>query len=553
MKRKHCGYIILLLLLLLVPRDGAAALFEQLAIETRAGSLGNAVTADPQGPLSAHYNPAGLDRVRGTEFTMGIFYIPTLNVQGKFTQGTDPQTGKLWAPFGGWFNNGIDPAAGHGSSTTPSAELPHLGALPMLAAPNLGIGYHSKNSPFAFGFAVYAPFGAGMEHTEADDPYRFLGKRMSVLRLTMAPTISYRVSKSLSVGASFGLGMAYMGFDTRMRAPNDMVALTGVLGDVTTGLEIPIFSELLLPPPWFGGGLNPYEEMGGLKFFAEDNLNTSFNIGWLWEPVSWFSFGGVYQSETKADMQGKYTFDFTKRMQNTINWLGSSPTTIIAAAVLDLPTYCPPEVRGNMSIEVVLPARAQFGIKLQPHRRIKFLADAHWAQWSAWESMKIVLDRDNELLRLGKLMGYTGGPRTLIMENHFKDTWHFSYGLELQPLDMLTLRLGYEDRPTSVSESYFGPLPLGDMKLYSAGLGLALKPPDRKFKGLFGLLKQMLHPDKVDLGFTYMTSDYKVKFNQSKLFNSTNFTDIIYNPFAGLEYEQKITAYIVSLNMTFLF
>jgi len=361
------------------------------------------------------------------------------------------------------------------------------------------------------------------------------------------------VSKSLSVGASFGLGMAYMGFDTRMRAPNDMVALTGVLGDVTTGLEIPIFSELLLPPPWFGGGLNPYEEMGGLKFFAEDNLNTSFNIGWLWEPVSWFSFGGVYQSETKADMQGKYTFDFTKRMQNTINWLGSSPTTIIAAAVLDLPTYCPPEVRGNMSIEVVLPARAQFGIKLQPHRRIKFLADAHWAQWSAWESMKIVLDRDNELLRLGKLMGYTGGPRTLIMENHFKDTWHFSYGLELQPLDMLTLRLGYEDRPTSVSESYFGPLPLGDMKLYSAGLGLALKPPDRKFKGLFGLLKQMLHPDKVDLGFTYMTSDYKVKFNQSKLFNSTNFTDIIYNPFAGLEYEQKITAYIVSLNMTFLF
>jgi len=347
MKRKHCGYIILLLLLLLVPRDGAAALFEQLAIETRAGSLGNAVTADPQGPLSAHYNPAGLDRVRGTEFTMGIFYIPTLNVQGKFTQGTDPQTGKLWAPFGGWFNNGIDPAAGHGSSTTPSAELPHLGALPMLAAPNLGIGYHSKNSPFAFGFAVYAPFGAGMEHTEADDPYRFLGKRMSVLRLTMAPTISYRVSKSLSVGASFGLGMAYMGFDTRMRAPNDMVALTGVLGDVTTGLEIPIFSELLLPPPWFGGGLNPYEEMGGLKFFAEDNLNTSFNIGWLWEPVSWFSFGGVYQSETKADMQGKYTFDFTKRMQNTINWLGSSPTTIIAAAVLDLPTYCPPRGAGE--------------------------------------------------------------------------------------------------------------------------------------------------------------------------------------------------------------
>jgi len=556
MKQKQYGFILFLwIFLLFLPGAGDAALFEQLAIETRSASLGNAVTADPQGPMAAvHYNPAALDRVRGIEATAGLFYIPVLNVKGKFTQAIDPATGDYWAPFGGWFNNGRDPEDGHESSTSGSAELPFLGAPPIgLAAPNLAIAYHKANSPFAFGVGVYAPFGAGMVHDDDNDPYRFLGKRMSILRLVTAPTISYRVAKSLSVGASFGLGMSYMGFDTKMRAPNDLVALTGALGEATVGLEIPILSELTLPPPWFGGGLNPYEEMGGVKFFAEDNLNTSYNIGFLWEPYEWVSFGGVYQSECKADMKGEYTFSYSDRMRRTINWLGSSPTTIIIAAMLDLPTYAPAEVKGNMSIEVIYPARAQFGIKLKPHPRIKLLADAHWAQWSAWKAMEIGFDRDNELLRLAKLMGYQGGDRKLIMENHFSDTWHFSYGLELQPLDFLTIRLGYEDRPTSVSPNYFGPVPLGDMKLYSAGIGLAMKHPDRNFHGLMGLAHQILQADRIDLGFTYMTSKVKVGYNQSKLFNSVNFTDVIYNPFAGLEYESETTAYIIAFNMTWFF
>jgi len=49
-----------------------------------------------------------------------------------------------------------------------------------------------------------------------------------------------------------------------------------------------------------------------------------------------------------------------------------------------------------------------------------------------------------------------------------------------------------------------------------------------------------------------MTSEYHVNFNQSKLFNSTNFTDIIYNPFAGLIYDMKTTSYIVSFKQTWL-
>ena len=85
-----------------------------------------------------------------------------------------------------------------------------------------------------------------------------------------------------------------------MRTPNDMVALTGALGEETKGLEIPVVSELTLPPPWFNGGMNPYDTQGSLQMQLEDYITTSYNLGLLWKPYDWFSFGAVYQSESEA-------------------------------------------------------------------------------------------------------------------------------------------------------------------------------------------------------------------------------------------------------------
>ena len=63
----------------------------------------------------------------------------------------------------------------------------------------------------------------------------------------------------------------------------------------------------------------------------------------------------------------------------------------------------------------------------------------------------------------------------------------------------------------------------------------------------------MLHPDQLDLAFSYITTDYKVGYNQSTNFNNTDFTKMIYNPFAGLTYEMKGTIYIISLRQTWFF
>jgi long-subunit fatty acid transport protein len=378
---------------------------------------------------------------------------------------------------------------------------------------------------------------------------------MSIIRLVLSPGVSYRLTNNLSIGASVGWGLSFMGFNTRMRAPNDMVALTGALGEATKGLEIPIVSELTLPAPWFGGGLNPYEDVGGLKFFAQDLLNTSYNVGFLWDPFSWLSIGGVYQSQATAEMKGRYQWQYSQSLQNMINWMGSSPTTIIAASMLDMPTHTASQDTGNMSITMVYPARAQFGIKLQPHPLIKFLVDANWTDWEAWKTTTIVFDRDMPLLRMARLLGYQGGSNAMVVQMGFKNEVHLTYGLELNPSGPATLRLGYEYRPTSNTPDYFGMVPLGDLRVYSIGIGLdqSKQAPLRKIKGLSDLLHQMLHPDQLDLAFSYITTDYKVGYNQSTNFNNTDFTKMIYNPFAGLTYEMKGTIYIISLKETYFF
>lgn len=536
------------------PGSLRAALFEQLAVCVKASSLGNAVTAYPPGPMAIHYNPAGLAKLEGTQFNQGIYYIPIMAKTGKFKQGIDPETGKPWAPFGGYFNNGRDPLDGQeGTTTNGLMILPLIGPLPVLIAPDIGLSYKPPGSRWTFGVGQYAPAAVGMEHGDEDDPNRFIGSKVGIQRLVVAaPAVAYQLTDTVSVGASFGIGINAMKFTSSMRTPNDMVALTGAIGEATAGLEIPVLSELTLPPPWFGGGLDPYEEVGNLDFLAEDFHTTSYNLGFLWDPCDWFSFGAVYQSESVTDMSGHYEMKYGRRFQNVVNWLGSSPLTLVVASIFNLPYEGTSLQEGTMTIEVPFPARFQCGIMLRPIERLRLLVDANWTEWSTWENMVIVFDQDIQLLRFGRLMGYQHGTRKLVMKTGFESTWHLSYGLEYYLTDKFCMRFGYEHRPSSVPDEWYGPVPMPDMYIYSIGCGITLM--DEKLvkpKNAMEFQHQLMTPCSIDLLFMYIRSSYEMKSNTSKNFNSTNFTIPVYNPYAGLDYEQEIVGYGFAVNANF--
>ncbi|HPJ08772.1 MAG TPA: outer membrane protein transport protein, partial [Deltaproteobacteria bacterium] len=330
-----------------VPATARGALYEQLVTSPAAVSMGSAVTAFPElsGAMTIHYNPAGLAVLPGARFDNGIGFVSTYR-EVSYKQAIDPGTGKPWAPFGGWFNQGRDPLDGaRDKQESEYMIIPYIDYdIPYLITPGMGISYKPPDPKFSrwtFGFGQFTPYGAGLKNNKDPNnhPISLLGEKAFFIRMSfVTPAVAYRVSDTLSVGAAVGIGPSLFYLSSSLRTPNDMSALTGALGEATEGLEIPVISELTLPPPWFNGGMTPYATQGHLELFVEDYFTTSYNLGVLWQPYDWFALGACYQSESEANMTGDFEFKYGNEFRRTVDWLGRSPLTIITAAIFDLPT-----------------------------------------------------------------------------------------------------------------------------------------------------------------------------------------------------------------------
>lgn len=508
-----------------------AAFHEQLAIDTVAVSLANSVTARPPGILALHYNPAGLSKMPEGKFMSQGITVPFIEKTSRFTK--DHNYAGL---IGG--NPDADPLIGkEGTSSSGRMYIPFYNdTIDFLVSPSLGISYRKPGSKWTFAFGNYAPFAVGLVHGDANDPSVYGGRSVYQQHLIYAsPGVSYQVNDKFSIGLAVGLGQTAMGAQVDMRSPNELVALTEVLGDATEGLEIPVLSELTFPQPWFGGGVSPYDQLAHLDLTLRDDFSPNFNLGFLWEPKKWFSVGACYQSGGKGQLTGRYDFSYSDQWQQMMDWFGSSPLLVVTSAVLDLPMEGIPIQSGNATAQMEFPQRVQMGFKVKPFDKLSLMLDLHWADWSVVKEDRIEFDQDIQLLRLVKLLGYTGGDDTLVIKREFKDTLHWSVGLEYQLFDWLALRCGYENRESSVQHQYYDLLyALPDLEYYGAGFGIKLKN---------GIV--------IDLGAAcVINKSYMVNNNESVNLNSTSFTDPVYNPYAGLNYEQETLSYMGSFKIT---
>ena len=528
------------------PRVSQGAFNEQIAIDSKAIALTNTCTADPPGLMSAHYNPAGLSLLdEGKTLGQG-FAFPLIERTGRLTQDPDFDgfMSGTWGPDAPF--NPDDPLSAHGGPD-PLADtegtnnrnrmyIPFYGPIDMLVGANLGLASKKKDSKWTFAYANYAPYGGGMAHRDKDDPMRFGCKSLYLQHLIYAaPTVAYQFTDTLSLGLSIGMGQTALGMELDQRTPNELVAMTRTVGDATKDLEIPVVSEQTLPPPFLGGGLGPYEYNTRLQMDLRDDFTPSFNLGLLWRPRSWFSFGICYQSETQADLTGTYNFEYSEQFQNQVSWNGLTEMTIQNAGMLDLPTVGIPSQHGTVTATQYFPQRVQAGIMVKPIDKLKVLFDLHWADWSIVKEDRFTYDQTIQLFQIAKLLGYTGGNTNLVVQRNMEDTWHWSVGLEYQLLDNLCLRAGYERRPTSAQDNLWDALYfLPDMEFYGAGVGIKLP------KNI-----------TLDIGLGYLfNKSHKIDNNESSNMNSTDFTTIVYNPYAGLDYEQETYLYIASFGIT---
>ncbi len=527
--------------LLAVP--ASAALVENLTMgNAKALSLGNAVTADPPGIDSVHYNPAGLANLDGRQYNLKVL---AANMQfGVDFGGHDAKTQQMIDYFGYH-----DESAYQSSDTsTVGLRLPYNEGiyewpLPFLVAPLGGASYRPLNSNMTFATAAYTPMAAGYIRDD-DDPARYMGQYMSMMRIVyFSPSIGIQVNDELQVGATIHFSWQGVTAGTQIRVPNMALALGE---NLTEMLQV----QDLCPDPGdpepvinFCGleeevaRLGPYTDVAKLEFDAESSLVTGINVGFIWQPLQWLKWGAVYQTESDPEIHGTYRLTYNDEWVNFFGGLHESDLGGAIQSLIPFPVGNRSE-KGNSIVRLVTPAHFSTGVSLQMTPRWKFNMDAKWTDWAAWDGLTVKFDKALDFTRLATLVSDYSRLTELTIPRHYKSVWNWAFGWEYQYSSDLALRFGYEPRKTSIPDDKQDVLlPVGDADLYS--VGFAYKLPEGQV---------------VEMALGYVAANADVPANSSTNANSSDdLNNFIYNPYAGTDFSTYLRAYLVEFSYSAYF
>lgn len=527
----------LALLLLANSRVALAQLAQNLmAGNAKAISLGNAVTADPPGIDSIHFNPAGLSRLKGRTRQLKLV-LADVKIEGSFT--SNP---KYDCYFDEECASGLgirafknDPMRNSKSELDSLAVyVPGNGvtAIPFPIAPLGGVSYQPPAGRLTFGTAVYAPLAGGFIR-DGDDTGRFYGRKVGLARLTyFSPTVAWAFSEELQFG--FGVGFSYFGAGLTLdyRAANKFV---GLLSSLIEG-QINEFPDDPLSQAFKNGGISPFESVFTLEADLVDSFSTSANVGVLWEPTAWLTLGMLYQSETHDRLKGDFAVTLSEDVLNLVQGIsmGNAPAALNLLGI-DEKTG---QVATKGHLDLSLPQHLSVGASIQVTPSTKFNIDWKWTETSAWKELAFYADENLPLLQLLQLLGIEGiQANGLTFPRGYQDASNFAFGIQYDLTETLALRGGYEPRKSGIPKDKRDFLiPLGDFDLY--GVGVELKTSVS---------------ETWDLALAYAKSDQKIPAGTSTNGNSDRPNNFLYNPSAGLDVRTTFQAIMLEISYTSTF
>ena len=520
--------------LLVASQASYSAISENLTIANpKALALGNAVTADPPGVDSIHFNPAGLARVHGREglFKLTLAYF---NLQADFGSYHPDAQQQIDA----WALGETDPVENSHSETDEVVlKVPFVDGrtewpLPFIIVPTGGAAFRPEGKDYTLGTAAFAPLAAGYVRDD-NDPGRFMGKEMALTRITyFSPSIGFKLNDEWSVGA--GIHFSYSGISAYTDLRVSHVAL-GVVNTLLSQLDdqTNCLSGLFT---FCGESMSPFEYAVGLEVDVETPLSVNAVFGALWEPTPWFTWGFVYQTEANQRMTGSYRMTYSEDWQAVFGKINEElgPVT----GLLGLPVGLP-EQTGDATVNLKYPAHFSTGVSVRVLPRWKVNVDAKWTDWAVWEGLKIEYDTKQEFNGVAAALAPEyATDDTLIIPRHYESTWNLAFGVEHQYNDRLALRFGWEPRKSSIPDDKQGVLlPFGDANLYTFGFGYDWREGKH-----------------FDFAFGYLRAEADIPAGTSTNANSMNLANnILYNPYAGLDVKTSVDAILIEASYTWQF
>lgn len=534
-------------LLLGLTSAARAQLATNIGVDVKAMSMGHAVTADPPGIMSIHFNPAGLTRLEGRRMDLQFLGVD-LALESEFTAPpgygvfgfSDDPVVCTDAP-----QDGADICSNFVSRTSTiegvSLYLPivndtvDLPPGPLALGPLPSFSIKPPGSKFTFANGIYAPMAAGFYRSD-DDVGNFMGKRVALERLTyLSPSVGYKINDELSIGASIGFSYQAMALQTDFRSPNQLLGFARIIdesicapfkGQSNFALDIVLFG-ICRPEE----GLGPFKNLAELDLAMDQRLSPSYNLGVLWEPHERFAWGAVWHAPTDVHLNGDYTVTYEPGTRSFINGIAGSPTGALALSVLGIPPGVGNKDTGQVSMDLTMPAHFQTGIKVKPTERLQLNVDAIWTDYEEWDAWNFQFDRSSAVVSLARLFSPGSTAQSLRFPLDFESTWNLAFGAAYDLTGRLTLRAGYEPRASAIPDNRRSPMvPINEANYYSLGLGYKWDTDTQ-----------------VDFGIATLRSEDTIPADTSCLANCTGIDNLVYNPYAGLDIETSATINIVGL------
>lgn len=313
--------------------------------------------------------------------------------------------------IGGYYlNSTFTSPVNTGNPFNPGGVTYHSAAYHYAAVPSGFYTHTFKDSPLTVGLGVYSPYGGNIDWP-ADTSFNTIAIEGRLLYLTINPTAALKLNPHLFIGA-------------------------GIMANYVNLYTDQAIIQLQNPPNFFK--------------FKGDGWSVGYNLGALYQPARWISFGGTFRSSAMVNLKGHSNFQEPPAIQ---------PTTLPAQMSLTFP------------LTVVL------GVSLRPTPKWNVEFDANYTEWESFGTTTIYQNGTPPI----------GVDQDITLNLDWRGSWIYEVGVTRYFGNAWHVSAGYAFDQNSVPSQYYSPFAADmDRHFFSLGLGFQGKTIDFDVTYQFG-------------------------------------------------------------------
>ncbi len=289
---------------------------------------------------------------------------------------------------------------------------------------------------FKAGISFYTPYGSSINWTD-NWPGAVLNQSVDLATYTIQPTLSWRITPRLSVGAGLMITWGNVDLNKGLVSSASMDKMLGLMA--ATGMS----QAMGIDPAFRFGNTTP----ASVNLQGTTEIATGINVGAMFDVSDQVTVGASFRS--KMDMKvkaGNASVKYANVLAEKI--LGTDLQLINSA---------------NFSAQMPCPYVWDFGVSYRPVSRLILALDAQLTGWKTYKTLDIEFLDD--LLT----------PYNQHLVKDYRNSWTFHLGGQYAMTERLDLRAGLMIDQTPVNKNHYNPETPGMTKI-EPSVGFSFRP-----------------------------------------------------------------------------